>query len=84
MTTFLSEEALVAAYWRRLARSIDPGAGTRKKPSSLESEAHFGPPQHFAALKGNVKPAIPRRRTRALQLRNDQHLRKKMTSVIAD
>ena len=84
MKTFPSEEALVAAYWRRLARSIDPGAGKRKKPSSLELEAHVGPPQHFAAVKRNVKPAIPRRRARALQLRNDQHLRKKITSVIAE
>jgi len=29
MRTFLSEEALVAAYWRRLARSIERPRGSR-------------------------------------------------------
>jgi hypothetical protein len=61
MKTFLSEEALVAAYWRRLARSIDPaGGGERKKPSLLKSRAGSGVRQRFAASR-NVKPAIPTR-----------------------
>ena len=56
MRTFPSEEALVAAYWRRLARSIDPaGPGKRLKPSSLKSQAHLRSRGH---LRRKITPAI--------------------------
>ena len=54
MKIFPSEEALVAAYWRRLARSIDRmGAGKRRKSLKLP----VGPRarQRFAASR-NFKP----------------------------
>lgn len=73
MKTLLSQEALVAAYWRRLARSIDAGDGKQKKPLSLELEAHSGLRKHFTAFQRKVKLAIPRRRASALQLRNGDH-----------
>jgi hypothetical protein len=57
MKTFPSEEALVAAYWRRLARSIDrTGAGKRRKSSSLKLPVGPGARQRFAASR-NLKPA---------------------------
>jgi hypothetical protein len=57
MKTFLSEEALVAAYWRRLARSIDrTGPAKRRKSSSLKSPAGTGGRKRFAAPR-NLKPA---------------------------
>jgi hypothetical protein len=57
MKTFPSEEALVAAYWRRLAPSIDrTGAGKRRKSSPLKSPAGSGARQRFAASR-SLKPA---------------------------
>jgi hypothetical protein len=65
MRAFPSEEALVAAYWRRLARSIDrAGAGKRRNSSWLKSQARSGVRQRFAA-SGNVEPAIPTGRARS-------------------
>jgi hypothetical protein len=70
MNTFPSEEALVAAYWRRLARSIDSASGgKRRKTSSLKSQARLGVRQYFTASR-NVNPAIPTRRARASHMRN--------------
>jgi len=57
MKTFPSKEALVAAYWRRLARSIDrTGAGKRRKPSSLKLPVGAEARQRFAGSR-NLKPA---------------------------
>lgn len=54
MKTFPSEEALVAAYWRRLARSIDRAdAGKRQKPSWLKTRT--GLRQRFAGAKTRKK-----------------------------
>ena len=75
MKTFPAEEALVAAYWRRLARSIDSAsAEKRRKTSSSKSQARAGMRQYLAALR-NVKPATPTRRAPASPLRggSDRH-----------
>jgi hypothetical protein len=70
MSTFPSAEALVAAYWRRLARSIDRAdAGKRQKPSWLKTRAGSGVRQRFAASR-NVKPTIPTRRVRGSHMRS--------------
>jgi hypothetical protein len=54
MRTFPSEEALVAAYWRKLARSIDrPRTG--KRPKVPQSAGRSGVRQRFAASEP-VKP----------------------------
>jgi len=83
MRTFPSAEALVAAYWRRLARSIDwPSAGKRRKHSLLKSQAHSGVRQYLAASR-NVDPAVPTRRPRASHLRTAGHRRGKITPAIA-
>jgi hypothetical protein len=56
MRTYPSEEALVAAYWRRLVRSIDPArAGKRGKPLS---KTYSAVRQYFAASRN-----APRRRS---------------------
>src|SRR5262245_5057788 len=56
MKTFLSEEALVAAYWRRLARSIDkPRARKRRRLSRLKSGVRSAVRQRFA-FRQKVKP----------------------------
>jgi len=55
MRTFPSEEALVAAYWRKLARSIEK-PGLRKRAKLSHSAGSHGVRQHFAAAK-RVKPA---------------------------
>jgi hypothetical protein len=48
MRTFPSEEALVAAYWRKLARSIDrPRTG--KRPKLPHSAGRSGVRQRLAA-----------------------------------
>ena len=61
MKAFPSEQALVAAYWRRLARSIDRTAdGKRKKSSLLKSQAGSGV-WHCLTGSRNVKPVIPTR-----------------------
>jgi hypothetical protein len=62
MRTFPSEEALVAAYWRRLARSIDRTGVERRKSSSLKSKAQSGVRQYFTSSR-DVKQAIPTRPT---------------------
>src|SRR5262249_20534104 len=52
MNTFPSEEALVAAYWRRLARSIDSASGgKRRKTSSLKSQVRLGVRRYFTASR---------------------------------
>ena len=80
MNSFSSKEALVAAYWRRLARSIDSGsAGKRRKPSS---QAHSRVRQYFSASR-NVDPAIPTRHARASELRSGGHRRRKINPAIA-
>ena len=83
MNTFLSEEALVAAYWRRLARSID-SASTEKgrKTSSLKSQARAGVRQYLATSR-NIKPAISTRRPRASHLRSGGHQRRKINPATA-
>jgi hypothetical protein len=54
MRMFPSEEALVAAYWRKLARSIDrPRTG--KRPKLPQSAGRQGVRQRFAASE-RVKP----------------------------
>ena len=60
MRTFPSEEALVAAYWRRLARSIDKG-GVRKRPKLSRSGARAGVRQRFVSSK-SLKPVVATRR----------------------
>ena len=56
MKTFPSEEALVAAYWRRLARSIDRAdAGKRQKPSGLKTQTGSGVRQRFAGSRTRKK-----------------------------
>ena len=55
MRTFPSEQALVAAYWRKLARSIDK-PDLRKRATLSQSAGRPGGRQHFAAAK-RVKPA---------------------------
>ena len=55
MKTFPSEEALVAAYWRKLARSIDrPRTG--KRPKLPQSAGRPEVRQRFTA-SARVKPA---------------------------
>jgi hypothetical protein len=52
MRTFPSEEALVAAYWRKLARSIDwAGARKRGKTSPSESSARPGVRQRLRSAR---------------------------------
>ena len=83
MNTFPAEEALVAAYWRRLARSIDSAsAEKRRKTSSSKSQARAGMRQYLAAVR-NVKPAIPIRRPRASVLRGGGHRRRKISPATA-
>jgi len=54
MNTFPSEEALVAAYWQRLARSIDPAsAGKRRKAFSLKSRGGTGVGQYLTGSRKN-------------------------------
>jgi hypothetical protein len=56
MRTFPSEEALVAAYWRKLARSIDRSVGgKREKSSRLKSQPGSGVRQRLAGSE-RVKP----------------------------
>ena len=70
MRTFPSEEVLVAAYWLKLARSIDrAGAGKRQKPPWLKSQRGSGVRQRFAASR-NVKPTTPTRRARGSHMRS--------------
>ena len=70
MKAFPSEEALVAAYWRRLARSIDRTAGGKPEESSfLKSQAGSGVWQRLTGSR-NGMPAIPTRRTRGSRMRN--------------
>ncbi len=72
MRTFPSEEALVAAYWRKLARSIDwPRGGKRQKLSRLKSGASPRVRQRFTAAR-NVKPALATRRARGSQMWSDR------------
>jgi len=72
MKTFPSEEALVAAYWRRLARSIDgPRVGKGRKGSRLKSRVRSGVRQRFAASR-NVKPALATRRARGSRMWSDR------------
>jgi len=53
MRTFPSEEALVAAYWRRLARFIErPRAGKRQSLSRLKSQGRLRVRQRYP-LEGN-------------------------------
>jgi hypothetical protein len=80
MNGFQSKEALVAAYWRRLARSIDPASARKRKKSS--SQARAAERQYFGASR-NVKPAIPTRLARASQLPSGGHLRRKINPAIA-
>ena len=54
MRTFPSEQALVAAYWRKLARSIEK-PGLRKRAKLSHSAGRPGVRQHVAAAK-HVKP----------------------------
>jgi hypothetical protein len=54
MKIFPSEEALVAAYWRKLARSIDK-ARVGKRPKLSQSASRRGVRQRFAASK-RVRP----------------------------
>ena len=83
MKTFPSEEVLVAAYWRRLARSIDPASGgKRRKISLLKSQARTGVRQYLTASR-NVRPATPARRARASHLRSGGHQRRKINPAIA-
>jgi len=83
MRTFPSDEALVAAYWRRLARSIDwADTGKRGKSSSVKLQAGSGVRQHLAASR-NGKRAIPTRRTPASRLRSGGHIRRKIATAIA-
>ena len=83
MRTFPSEETLVAAYWRRLARSIDSAsAGKRRKTSSLKSQASAGVRQYLATSR-NVKPAVGTRRAHASHLRSGGHPRRKINPAIA-
>ena len=70
MKTFLSEQALVAAYWRRLARSIDRTAGEKPEESSfVKSQAGSGLWQRLTGSR-NGKPVTPTRRTRGSPMRN--------------
>src|SRR5262249_27854032 len=72
MRTFPSEEALVAAYWRRLARSIDRArAGKRTKPSASESGARPGARQRFVG-SNKAKPAVATRGARSPRVRRDR------------
>ena len=83
MRAFPSEEALVAAYWRRLARSIDgPSTGKRRKHSLLKSHAHSRV-GHYLAASRNVDPAIPTGRPRTSHLRTAGYRRGKITPAIA-
>ena len=68
MRTFPSQEALVAAYWGKLARSIDrPRDGKRQKLVWLKSGACSGVRQRFTdsrSVNQEVQRAVraPRRR----------------------
>jgi hypothetical protein len=86
MRTFPSEEVLVAAYWRRLARSIDrAGAGKRQKRSASESRVRPGVRQQFAG-SDNVKSAVAARGARSPRMRSDRttNERPTRTSAISD
>jgi hypothetical protein len=75
MRTFPSEEALVAAYWRKLARSIDrPRGGKRQKPSRFKLGARPGVRQRFTASR-NVEPALATRRARGSRTWSDRTLK---------
>jgi hypothetical protein len=83
MNTFPAEEALVAAYLRRLARSIDSAsAEKRRKTSSLKSHARAGVRQYLATSR-NIEPAIPTRPARASRLRNGGHQHRKINLAMA-
>ena len=70
MRTFPSEEALVTAYWRRLARSTDRTSGGKPEASSfLKSQAGSGVSQRLTGSR-NVKPVMRTRRTRGSHMRN--------------
>jgi hypothetical protein len=70
MRTFPSKEALVAAYWRRLARSIDrAGAEKRRKSSASESRVRPGVRQRLIGL-ANARPAVATRDARTLRMRS--------------
>jgi hypothetical protein len=75
MRTFLSEEALVAAYWRKLARSIErpdfgkrgmaslPSVAKHRNRSISKSRTRPGVRQRFAGSE-KLKPALATRRPR--------------------
>jgi len=75
MRTFPSEEALVAAYWRKLARSIERPDFGKRRTASLHSVAKHrngstskprtrtGVRQRFASSE-KLKPAFATRRVR--------------------
>jgi hypothetical protein len=70
MRTFPSEEALVAAYWKKLARSIEqPGVEKLRNISPPKSSARPGVRQRFAGSQ-NAKPTLATRRPRKLRLRS--------------
>jgi len=79
MRAFHFEEELVAAYWRRLARSIDPASTGKGRKSS--SQVRAGVRQDFTTSR-NVDPAIPTRRARASRLTSGAHQRRKINPTI--
>ena len=65
MRTFPSEEALVAAYWRKLARSIDrPRAGKRRAASLYSPAKH----RKLSVSKSRLRTGVRQRLLSAKQL----------------
>jgi len=70
MRTFPSEEALVAAYWKKLGRSIErPDVEKLRNISLPKSKAQQGVRQRFAGSQ-NAKPTLATRRSRKSRLRS--------------
>jgi len=64
MRTFPSEEALVAAYWRKLARSIDrPRAGKRRAASLYSPAKHRKLSVSKSRLRTGVRQRLAFRQT---------------------